>query len=89
MAATLFENEQWSISLDHVTWVEKKRDGAVSIHFPGSDVILMNKTYGPAFLEAYQKYHVWHSQQNQAKSAQQAAPAQQPRPAQPPANPTA
>ncbi|MEB3288191.1 MAG: hypothetical protein VKJ04_11905 [Vampirovibrionales bacterium] len=60
-APSLFENEQCSISLDQVTWVEKKRDGAVTIHFPGSDVVLLNKTFGPDFMKAYHRYHHWKS----------------------------
>lgn len=77
MAYSLFENEQWSISLDQVTWIEKKRDGGICIHFPGSDVVLMNKSYGPAFMEAYTKYHAWRSASQAPRPAQPSAPPQQ------------
>ena len=83
MAYTLFENDQWSISLDQVTWIEKKRDGGICIHFPGSDVVLMNKNYGPAFMEAYAKYHAWRSAPPAARPAQPTGPQQPPRPQQP------
>mgnify|MGYP003395784362 CR=1 FL=1 len=74
-----FENDLMSVSLDHVTWVEKKRDGAVTVHFPGSDTILLNKVYGPPFMQAYMRYHQWKTaiSRLQTQSAQ-AAPAQRP-----------
>lgn len=65
----MFENDQVSISMDHVTWVERKRDGAVTVHFPGADTILMNKSYGPAFMDAYYRYHHWRSSQPANASA--------------------
>ena len=56
--ATLFESDSMCLSLDHITRVEKKRDGALTAHFAGSDFVMIPKNDCPGFLDAYRNYHL-------------------------------
>jgi len=61
MSHTMFEIENHCIALDQITRVEKKRDGGVTAHFPGSDFVMIPKQDCLPFLQAYRDYHAWKS----------------------------